>query len=364
MRVAVNAWFLDSPTTGSGQYLRHLAPALEALDSDLELVMIPPPRRGKLDKVLFEQVGFPRAAKAAGADLAWVPYWAGPLRSALPVVCTIHDVIALALPAYRGGLAASAYLSLVRASAAGATQVLTDSAYSRTDIIARLGLPPERVSAVLLAADPRFTPAVSEAQRADVRERYGLPERYCLYLGGFDPRKNIETLFQVYGWADESIGDEFPLVIAGAPGDACTTAEGAPTTLGALARAVDVEDVVRFIPRPTEEDKPAVYAGARAFLYPTLYEGFGLPALEAMACGVPVVGSNATCVPEVVGDGGMLVDALDARRMAGALIAVCVEDDLHARLAQRALLQAATFSWQRAAIDTLAVFRKALHSPR
>lgn len=364
MRVAVNAWFLNAPTTGSGQYLGSLSEALRALGTDLELVMVEPGSRGKLAKVWFEQVGFPAAVRRMKADLAWVPYWAGPLACPAPVVCTIHDVIALALPAYRGGVAGAAYLSLVTASAPGAAHILTDSEFSKQDIVARLGLPAERVTAVLLAADGRFRPGVpgNDAERA--KARYGLPERYTLYLGGFDPRKNIETLLQVYVWAGETIGEEYPLVVTGRPEDRCFTADGAPTTLGEMARALEVEDVVRFVGRVAEEDKPAVYAGARALVYPSRYEGFGLPPLEAMACGVPVIGSNAACIPEVVGPAGILVDPMDARRMAGALIAVCAEDELHDRLAAKALLRAAEFSWQRAAIDTAAVFRAAASGRR
>lgn len=362
MRVAVNAWFLNAPTTGSGQYLTSLAAALRELAPDLELLMIEPRTRGKLAKVWFEQVGFPMAAARLKADLAWVPYWAGPLACDLPVVCTIHDVIALALPAYRGGLAGAAYLSLVRASAPNAAHILTDSEFSRQDIIKRLEIPEERVTAVLLAADARFSPSMDPDAIAGARARYDLPETYVLYLGGFDPRKNIETLFQVYVWAGETIGTDFPLVITGRPEDRCYAADGAPTTLGEMAKLLEVEDVVRFVGRVSEEDKPAVYAGARAFLYPSTYEGFGLPPLEAMACGVPVIGSNATCIAEVVGAAGMLVDPMDARRMAGALIAVCAEDDLHARLAQKAILRAAEFSWSRAAIDTLGVFRRVRRS--
>jgi glycosyltransferase involved in cell wall biosynthesis len=107
-----------------------------------------------------------------------------------------------------------------------------------------------------------------------------------------------------------------------------------------------------------EEDKPALYSGARCFIFTSIYEGFGLPVLEAMACGTPVVGSNASSIPEVVGNAGILVEPYDARRMAGAVIAICTEDSLHDRLSQRALLRASQFSWQRTALETLVVFNR------
>jgi glycosyltransferase involved in cell wall biosynthesis len=358
MKIAYNAWFEDAPTTGSGQYTRRLAEALRQAAPDASLELVRPASRGDLSKVWFEQSAFARAAGRMRADVALVPYWGPPLRCAVPVVVTIHDVIPLALADYRGGPLQRAYTSLVRAAAAEARHILTDSEFSKADIVRLLPVRAADVTVVPLAADARFTPAVPPEEIDRVRARYDLPEGYVLYLSNFDRRKNIETLFQVYVWAGETIGHEYPLVVAAPPGTPARAADGAPATLAGMAAALEVDDVVRFIGRVDESDKPALYAGARCFLFTSLYEGFGLPPLEAMACGVPVVGSDASCLPEVVGDAGMLVDPMDARRMAGALIAVCTEDELHDRLSRRAVLRAAQFSWQRTAMETLAVLRR------
>ncbi|BCX05810.1 MAG: glycosyl transferase family 1 [Candidatus Roseilinea sp.] len=361
MKIAVNAWFLDSShaqTTGSGQYAANLIAALRALAPDVQIECVSPRRRGDWAKLYFEQVEFPNAARRMNADIAFVPYWAPPLRSDVPVVVTIHDVIPIALPAYRGGPLQRAYAGLVRAASANTAAILTDSEFSKGDILKYLDVEAARVTVAPLAAEPRFTPNVPEEDMARARERYDLPERYVLYLGGFDVRKNIETLMQVYVWCGESIGEEYPLVISGDPSTPVMTEGGERLSLAQMAEQLEVSDVVRFIGRVAEEDKPALYAGARCFLFPSTYEGFGLPPLEAMACGVPVVGSNAASIGEVVGNAGMLVEPKDARRMAGALIAACIEDDLHERLRQRALLRAAQFSWERTATETLAVFRR------
>lgn len=357
MKIALNAWFHAMPATGSGQYARQLELALRELAPDIEIERVQPASRGNLAKVWFEQVGFPRSAGRMRADVALTPYWAPPLWSSVPAVVTIHDVIPLALPEYRGGALQRAYTSLVRAASANAAHIITDSEFSRQDILKHLPVSPESVSAIPLAADTRFTPAVPDEQIEAARERYDLPSSYVLYLGNFDRRKNIETLLQVYVWCGEPIGHDFPLVIAGEPDTRVYDIGGHAMTLAQMAQALEVDDVVRFIGRVAEEDKPALYAGARCFLFTSLYEGFGLPVLEAMACGVPVVGSNATSIPEVVGNAGILVDPLDARRMAGALIAVCTEDELRDQLSRRALLQASTFSWQRTAFETLATLR-------
>lgn len=369
MKIAVNAWFADVPTNGTGQYTRHLINALREVAPHIELELVRPRRvpsglMGDLAKIHFEQVEFPRQVKAMKADVAFVPYWGPPMSCAAPVVCTVHDVISLAMPAYRGKVQHRAYSSLARAAATNAAAIITDSEFSKADILrlvlqnAPQGGP--SVTVVPLAAEARFTPAVPSADQDRARERYQLPERYVLYLGGLDMRKNIETLLQVYTWCGESIGDEYPLVINALAHDRAIAADGSVTTLGDMLKALDLEDVVRLIGRVDEADKPALYAGARCFLFTSIYEGFGLPPLEAMSCGVPVVGSNATSLPEVVGNAGMLVDAMDARAMSGALIATCIEDDLHDRLAQRALLRAAQFSWQRTALETLTVFKQVL----
>ena len=190
---------------------------------------------------------------------------------------------------------------------------------------------------------------------------YDLPSDYVFYLGSFDPRKNIETLLQIYVWCAETIGEQFPLVITGDPNTMTVAANGRKMTLGQMAQELNLDrEEVRFIGRVAEEDKAALYANARCFVFTSLYEGFGLPVLEAMSCGTPVVGGNASSIPEVVGNAGMLVDPLDARHMAGAVIAICTEDDLHDRLSQRALLRASQFSWQRTALETLAVFNRVL----
>ncbi|MCS7087901.1 MAG: glycosyltransferase family 4 protein [Thermoflexales bacterium] len=361
MRVAVNGWFLQTPelrATGSGQYTARLLEAIASLAPDVTLEVVMPRRSGDWAKLHFEQVEFPRAARRMNADIAFVPYWGPPLQCDVPLVVTIHDVIPLALPAYRGGALQRAYASLVRAAAANAAAVLTDSEFSKQDILRLLPVEARRVHVVPLAADSSYTPNIEAADRQRAAARYALPESYVLYLGGYDARKNIETLLQVYVWCGESIGEEFPLVLNAEPHTPVVTNSGQRMTLAQMAEALEVSEYVRYIGHVAEEDKPALYAGARAFLYPSTYEGFGLPVLEAMACGTPVVGSNATSIPEVVGNAGMLVDPLDARSMAGALIATCIEDELNERLRQRALLRAAQFTWQRTALETLAVFRR------
>ena len=383
MRIVLSGWFIDQPHTGSGQYTRQLLKHLPQVAPQHEYALVVPHKgsfkihditadtdlpslisdlqrpASNFRKLLFEQSIMPRAARAYEADVLHVPYWAPPLRSSTPIVVTIHDIIPLILPQYRGGPLVRAYTQLVSAAARGATVILTDSDASRGDIVQHVRIPAERVRTIYLAADPKFTDHPDPLDTAALRRNYDLPEEYVLYLGGFDARKNVETLLQVYTWAQDVLGEDYPLVIAGGLPERHDAFFHDPRV---IAKQLEVEAAIRCIGRVAEEDKVALYQQARAFLYPTLYEGFGLPALEALACGVPVIGSNASSVPEIVGAAGILVDPRDARAMAGALIAVCTEDPLHADLSERALRQAEKFSWAKCARETVAAYESAIRA--
>jgi glycosyltransferase involved in cell wall biosynthesis len=376
IRVAINAWFWDNLTAGSGQYTRRLVEHLAAVAPELEILLVAPqgrgfqcsrfaphisritqPGAGKLGKVWFEQITFPCACRRLGADVAHVPYWAPPLCPSIPTVVTIHDLIPLLLREYRGGPLVRFYTALVSTTAQNAALALTDSEASRRDILTHLHLSPERVRAIPLATDARYHPE-PEPEDAAIRARYSLPDRYVLYLGGFDVRKNVATVLATYLWAGSAIGEECPLVIAGRLPEQDTAFAPDPRRL-AQERGID-ERFVRFISPADEADKSALYRGAVAFIFPSHYEGFGLPPLEALACGTPVVGSNAASIPEVVGNAGVLLPPDDAEGMAGALIQLAIDDDFRAEMSRRALAQAARFSWEHTAQETLAAYQTAM----
>ncbi len=362
MKVALNAWFADQPATGSGQYTLHLLPALRACAPDWEFVPVPPSRGApgrllgeNLYKVAFEQREFSRAVRRLRADVAHVPYWGGPMWCAAPVVVTIHDLIPLVLPEYRGDWRVRMYMRLVAVSARRAAVVLTDSEASRRDILQHLRLDPDRVRTVYLAADEAYRPQPPDAVEA-VHRRLGLPPRYVLYFGGFDVRKNLGAVFGAFARVAARVPD-VALVVAGRlpPRDTPFTPD--PRR---LAREAGVADRTVFANWVDEADKPALYAGADALLFPSRYEGFGLPPLEAMACGTPVIASRAASLPEIVGDGGLLYDPDDTTGMAEGLLAVLTDGPTRAALAEKALAQARRFSWARTAEETLRAYEFAV----
>lgn len=378
MHIAFNGWFWDRPDTGSGQYTRRLLRALQQIRPDLQLTLILPPHirqaddlppdvslahaptrlPGHLGKTWFEQVSFPRKAATVGADLIHVPYWGPPLRSAMPMLTTVHDVITLSMPVYQGGALARFYTSLVTAGAQGAAHVITDSQAARTEIIDRLDIPPERVTAIWLAADERFHPKIGAEHDAQVREKYDLPERFVLYLGGYDIRKNIHTLLLAYTYVGQGVGEEIPLILAGRPPRQWGSARF--PDLPTYAEQLDLRDWVYWLGEIDEADKPSLYRLAEVVVFPSRYEGFGLPPLEAMACGTPVVACEASSIPEIVGDAAFLVEPDDARNMAGAILGILLQEPLAAQLRNAGLARATTFSWRNTAQATLALYEQVL----
>jgi glycosyltransferase involved in cell wall biosynthesis len=379
MRVAINGWFWDQPSTGSGQTVRYLVPALVAQDSTLEISLVVPERAargqanreipervtlthipcrpGNLGKVWFEQRTFPRTCRQLGADLAHIPYFASSLSPLLPTVVTIHDLIPMILPEYRGSVLVRLYTSLVASAAARARLVLTDSEASKRDILSHLKLADTRVRVVYLAPGPQYQPVDDPDRLKAVRRKYDLPEDFVLWLSGFDVRKNAQSLLHAYTWVYEALGDYHPLVMAGITPEEDTRFFPDPRR---IAAELGVSDAVHFPGWVDEADKPALYSAATVFVFPSRYEGFGLPILEAMACGTPVVTSNAASLPELAGAAAFQVDPDDPRRLGAAIIALCVQEDLHAEMREKGLDQAAQFTWEKTARETLVAYHDVL----
>jgi glycosyltransferase involved in cell wall biosynthesis len=372
MRVAINAWFLDQPDTGSGQYLHGLLRVMPHLAPDHQFLLVVPRERSgpefperqvdlwpcpspfwrsNLGKVLFEQLAFRRVCHLWGADLAHVPYWASPRWPNVPTVVTIHDLIPLLLPEYRGGGLVQLYTRLVAAAARRAAAVLTDSLASKRDIELHLGLPSERVHCIYLAVNEHLGPRPAPEDEI-IRQRYQLPRRYILYLAAHDMRKNVAGLVAAFATVAQA-DDDVTLVIGG---HLPSRTEAPLLDPRPQVAALGIADNVRFIGSVDEAHKPALLRGAACAVFPSRYEGFGLPVLEALACGTPLVASNASSLPELVGDAGFTLDPSDTKGLAGAILACLVDESLASELRRRGPQQAARFSWSRTARETLSVY--------
>ena len=378
MHVAINGWFWSQPATGSGQTVRYLVPALAKQDPALEITLVVPEwateqgvralpervrllpvlcRHGNWGKVWFEQRTFPGVCQQIGVDLAHVPYFASPLSPPLPTLVTIHDLIPLVLPEYRGSVWVRLYTSLVASAASQARLVLTDSEASKRDILTHLSIPDARVRVVYLAPAPQYGPIEDRSVLDAVSRKYDLPKTFVLWLSAFDVRKNARGLLHAYTWVHSSLGKDYPLVMAGRLPAADTRFFPDPKR---AARELGLKEVVRFPGWVDESDKPALYSLATVFAFPSYYEGFGLPILEAMACGTPVVTSNAASLPELAGSAAFQIDPHDTRHIGAAIIALCMQEDLHAEMREKGLARAARFTWEETARQTLAAYQQAL----
>lgn len=374
MHVAINAAFWNQPNTGSGQYTRQLVYHLNRLVSDLTITLIfpqvagqPEPEAvppsvnvkrvpvgaGNLSKVWFEQRLFPKACRQVGATVAHVPYWGAPLQSPVPLVVTVHDLTTLLVPEYRRPLRNRLYNALVSASARGASRIITDSEASKQDIITHLHIPDDKIERIYLAAGAEFSPQDSGLMEMAVLRKYDLPDFYVLYLGGYELHKNVSTLLLAWTYVGQALGEDYPLVLAGRKP---TQASDNYPDYDWYIEQLRIEEYVRWIGYVEEEDKPVLYRNAETFVFPSRQEGFGLGVLEAMASGTPVVTTNASSLPEVVGEAGFTVDPDDARGMAGAIISTIIQDNLRAELRQKGEQQAASFSWEKTATETLLVY--------
>jgi glycosyltransferase involved in cell wall biosynthesis len=379
MHIAINAWFWEQLFTGSGQYVRCLVGALRKIAPAIKITLVAPHESlsqvpagvdvlaipasmGDVGKVRFEQISFPNAVKKLGAHVAHVPYWGAPLSSPAPLIVTVHDVIPLSMPVYQGGLKARLYFSLVTATAQGAGHIITDSDFSKQEILRHIKIPADKVTAIPLATEEHFHPRLGRENDEAIRRKYNLPEEgYALYMGGFDIRKNVLALIAAYSYVGPSLGDQYPLIITGKAPEAWGTPRF-PDVPAAISARPELAQWIRLIGPVDEADKVSVYRMARVFAFPSIYEGFGLGPLEAMATGTPVVAANASCVPELVGDAAYLVPSEDIRAMAGALIAVMIQDDLHASLSNSGLARASQYSWERTARETLAIYERMPHN--
>lgn len=286
-------------------------------------------------------------------DVLHVQYTAPPLTPC-PVVSTIHDLAFEHLPETFTRRSWMQLRLTVRKTAKTAAQIITVSDYSRRDIISTYGIDPERVSVTHEAAPQGFKPIKDEREFQRIRQTYGIEEDYILSVGSIQPRKNLSRLVAAYSCLRRTKPEvKLPqLVLVGK----CAWLYG--ETLRTI-RELEIADSVILTGYVPEKDLPTLYSGARCFVYPSYFEGFGLPPLEAMQCGTPVIVGNRTSLPEVVGDAAVLVDPYDVDAIAKAIETVVLNTELQNELSTKGLKRAKLFDWRTTARQTLDVYQKA-----
>ncbi len=297
-----------------------------------------------------EQWEIPRALKRMGSDLFHAPSFVAPLVVPCKMVMTIHDLNHLVLPQYYTPLHQFYYQVIVRSSIHRSQYILTVSKFSKQEIVRALGLPADKIFVTYNGVSEHYQPVHDPEALEYVRDIYGLTERFILCVSNNKPHKNVHQLVRAYCYADIDI----PLVLA-CPID---------RNLIRIAENYGKKHKIFFSKFIEEEHLPAVYSMTDLFVYPSTYEGFGLPPLEALSCGAPVVVARSSSLPEVVGDHAFFTNPFDFKAIAQALERGISDQETRNRLRDDGLRHAKKFSWERMTDDTLAVYEKCLEAPK
>ena len=297
-----------------------------------------------------QQWHIPRLLRQVEATIYHSAYFLMPYRPGVPTLLTLYDLIPEQFPQLVSPQARLLARLTTRLALRAGSHFLAISEATRREFLARYSLDPATITAVPLAADAQFTPQ-PETTVAALRQKLNLPERYVLYLGINKPHKNLARLVAAWELVRQAVPNAPPLVIAGAWDERY---EGVKTAVvhKNLARQI------QFIGRVDDADLAALYSGAQLFVFPSLVEGFGLPVLEAMACGTAVACANTSSLPEVGGTAAAYFDPTDTQQMATVLQALVQDEATLAELGQKGVVQAATFSWEGTAVATLSHYRQ------
>lgn len=371
MRIAIDARKLHD--YGIGTYVRNLLRELARQDDDAEFVLLCAPadveplralgprfrpiveRSGNYS--IREQVGIPLTLARARVDLFHAPHYVVPPLITRPFVVTIHDCIHLRFPQYLPSRGALTYAkAMMRSAARRSRRVLTVSQASKDDILHYLGVPAEKVEVIYNALDERLAAPPTPDDVTRVRERFLLTSPFVLYTGNIKPHKNLDRLIEAFSILRRQGLEDVKLLIIG---DEISKYPN----MRRLVHKFQLHGHVRFLGFVPDATLAVLYRLASAFVFPSLYEGFGLPPLEAMAAGTPVITSNVSSLPEVVGDAALLIDPMDAGAIADAMARVLREPALREDLARRGHARVKAFSWERSVARIRQVYGELVRTP-
>jgi glycosyltransferase involved in cell wall biosynthesis len=375
LRIAIDAHSVGNKLGGNESYATNLIEALAEIDNVNQYKIFVTTReardrfsdrwpnfqvRATLPHTPFIRIPLTLSAELRRnrVDVLHVQFTAPPF-SPCPVVVSIHDLSFEHLPQTFKRRSRMQLRMTVRRSARNAAQIIALSEHARMDLINTYDLLPEKVNVVPLAAPAAFAPVRDDNELQRVRQTYGIDGDYILSVGSIQPRKNLRRLIEAYSVLRHAQPEcKLPqLVLVG------KNAWLYDETLRAL-KDTDVGASILLTGYVPESDLPALYSGALCFIYPSYYEGFGLPPLEAMKCGAPVIVGNRTSLPEVVGDAALMIDPFDVNAIAGAIQKMITDSEFRSELRVKGLERAKEFDWKETARQTLAVYRKAFELKR
>lgn len=371
MHIAIDVRTINPTHSGVGFYVSNLLGSLREIDKEnrysyvcnqaqcraqllpgksVDLIRTPFSHENHFFGDFWEHAVLPYRLRKAGADIFHGPAFLIPFRSpTFRTVVTVHDLVVFLHPETVPRRYSLYMKWLVRMAVRRADRIIAVSECTRLDLMNILGVDSSRIAVIPEAAGPEFGPPGPERVES-VLNRYNINGRYLLHVGNLEPKKNLPRVIRAFDRVKRMPGGgDLSLVIAGKKGwlydEIFRTANGVSA------------NSIRFLGYVPRDEMSAIYAGASCFVFPSIYEGFGLPVLEAMACGTPVVTSNISSMPEVAGRAAVLVDPYDEESIASGILAVVSDPSLQATLRREGILRSRTFSWDRAARETLALYR-------
>ncbi len=353
---------------GICQYIYNLVSNILSLDSDNTYSLLAPLRG--LDKVwniadqflyrfpyrlstlFLEKLSVPVELIMGKTDIFHGPCFFIPNHIFCKSVVTIHDLMFLRHPEYLQPDSIAHFRKITHASVNRSDAIITVSNSSKNDVVEMLKVPEEKIRVIYNGVASRFRPVKEKAKIEEIKARYGIQgQQYILFTGNIEPKKNIETLIRAYMELRNTTIYKYPLLIVG-------NKEWHFEAVWKVVQQLRAEKDIVFTDFVDDEDLPHLYSNAELFVFPSLYEGFGLPVIEAMACGVPVVSSNTTSIPEIANGAAILVDPLNAGEIAGAMYSILSDSKLKSRLVTKGLERAREFSWEKAARETLKLYHE------
>ncbi len=347
---------------GIGTYIRNLAAVFDAQDGDRFTYIASPGDADLISRThrgttiinhsgkysLAELITVSSQANRAGLSVFHAPHYTLPFGLAMPGVVTVHDVIHLRFPEYFSAIQRAYAQLMIGHACRSSDAVIVDSAFTAKELIRYVACPEEKIHTIPLGVSGAFAPAQDGEAAAAFRRKFNLAGEFLLYVGSLKPHKNFPAIIRSV--ARLRAGRNVQVICVG------EKPEDDPA-LSALCKSQGVDGLIQGLGWLPEADLVAAYRAATVLVMPTLYEGFGFPVLEAMACGTPVICSNAASIPEVAGDAGILVDPLSEQEMTDAITSVLDDASLRNSLRERGLRRAQQFTWQRCGEQTLNLYR-------
>jgi glycosyltransferase involved in cell wall biosynthesis len=365
MRIGIDARLVYYSQAGIGQYILHLVDGLAKIDGENEYVLL---QSRKDDTTILEQPNFRRVSlwtpshhrleryslnvelMRLGLDVLHSPDFIPPHRPSCKSVITVHDLAFLLYPHFLTRESAR-YYGHIDQAVLWADHIISVSESTKRDTVQHLGVHEDKITVVYEAANPIFRPMDRDTASQEVRSRHGVDGPFVLFVSTIEPRKNVPTLLRALWQLMQCYKEDVRLVLAGGKGWLFEDAF-------AVVDELDLDSRVHVLGRVSSQDLLYLYNAAEMLAHPAFYEGFGLPPLEAMACGLPVIVSNVASLPEVVGDAGLLVDPHDVDELTVGIWRILNDSELRREMEEKGLRQAGRFSWERAARETQAIYQQ------